>query len=91
MNARTRHKLTFVTVLDSKGSLRGFVVSHIAQSFTFASGLILDDHAIFNITILLKIDNKNSQNTGRLGFREVRGKQKCEENSGRHKSLNKIM
>lgn len=51
---RFKHSLTFVTVLYSKCSLGGFVVSHVAQSFTFPCGLILDDHAILNITIFLR-------------------------------------
>lgn len=51
---RIWHNLTFVTVLYSEGSLGWFVVSHVAQSFTFPCGLIFDDHAILNITIFLK-------------------------------------
>ena len=45
---------TFVTVLYGMSSLGGFVVSHVAQPFTFPRELVLDDHTIFNITILLK-------------------------------------
>ena len=58
----TGHSLTFVTVFYGDGSLRGFVVSNVAQSFTFPCGLILDDHAIFNITVLLiQSDRGNGQ------------------------------
>lgn len=51
---RNGHHLTFVTVLYSDGGLGGFVVSHVAQTFTFPGELILDDHAILNIAIFLE-------------------------------------
>lgn len=48
------HGLTFVTVLYGKSSLGGFVVSHVAQTFTFPRELVLDDHAILDISIFLR-------------------------------------
>lgn len=45
--------LTFVTVLYGKGSLGGFVVSHVAEAFTFSCELIFDDHTILDTPIFL--------------------------------------
>lgn len=51
INKRT---LTFVAVLYSEGGLGWFVVSHVAQSFTFPCGLVFDDHTILNVTMFLQ-------------------------------------
>lgn len=46
--------LTFVTVLYSDGSLGGFVVSDVTESFTFPGEFIFDDDAVFNVSVLLE-------------------------------------
>lgn len=50
--------LTFVAVLYSLGSLRGFVIPDVAQPLTLPCGLIFNDDGILYISIdLPKIKN----------------------------------